>query len=52
MTLAYQILSYLLAHGDESVRSMIMFILEREAIRRNLRITAGIRERTRFDGGR
>ena len=44
---AFLILRYLYEHGDEEIKSAIRLILDREAIRRNLHLTAAIRERRR-----
>ena len=36
MTLAYQILRYLYEHGDEEMKKNVLFVFEREAIKRGL----------------
>ena len=39
MTLAFQMLKYLYENGDEEIKRHVLFVLEREAIKRGLRNT-------------
>ena len=39
MTIAFQILKYLYENGDEEIKRHVLFVLEREAIKRGLRNT-------------
>ena len=36
MTLAYQILRYLYENGDDEIKRYVLFVFEREAIKRGL----------------